>query len=885
MGASTRTRAKVWVALVVVAAAAAPVRAHNVAADLSVWGNFGATTARCQRTIARAATYCVGRVLAVRTDCLGGELADEPCDQEAADQAVEATRQRAAALVARDCSAADLQVLRYVDLSDAQTDVVDVCRGLDTSTRTAAYGPALIGSTVAEVDPTEQACLDIAGRTAGRLLRYAMRARAAALDEIAATSLTLEAKQALLERSARTIARARALSERRILARCAADDFSRLYGRGVGEFLGNVAGRADCLGEGVYVQNAVRCPPAVCGDGMQVVPDEECDDGNDYEGDGCRGDCIRTECDVFPTTYDLIQRAIFENHGCTDDACHGSARSGGLDLRAAVSYANLIDVDAESVTGWKRIDAGNHDRSLLWRNLAARTRDNPALAPLRGMPITGLPISGDELEALRIWIENGGAARDAKLPAAAALLDACVPEPEPIKIEPLPPPAPGEGIQLHMPPWTLPPQSESEVCYASYYDVSDRIPLSALSADGQRFRYKTIDVRQDPLSHHLIVELYRGAVPPDDPIWGPYTCTGGDKDGQACDPLALGFCGSGDCATDPDHGTIACIGFGAQTDLSTLAMGGLVFAQETTALFRFPDLVYDELPVRGLILWNSHGFNLTRTGGSLEGWLNIYFPEPDQQAYQQRQLYDVSKIFWTPRFPPFPLPAIMPFEDQEVCNVHEFHPLTDDDIGGSNLLLGETAHIFELGGHMHERGVRFQILRGRFTCDGGPSGGEACSPFEAETCPAAACVDEGGRDPQQALLYTNFVYNDPVVLRLDDDPLLIDGDAPRADRTLTYCAHYDNGAPPNIQKVKRRSTSPAAGVIYDIFPIGGPCEAIHTRCIGGPHHNQPCNGESAACDSSPGAGDGDCDACPLTGGFRTTDEMFILIGNYWVTQD
>ena len=64
--------------------------------------------------------------------------------------------------------------------------------------------------------------------------------------------------------------------------------------------------------------------------------------------------------------------------------------------------------------------------------------------------------------------------------------------------------------------------------------------------------------------------------------------------------------------------------------------------------------------------------------------------------------------------------------------------------------------------------------------------------------------------------------------------------------------------------------------------VGGPCAKSKTRCIGGPHHNELCNGDNAFCDSSPGAGDGDCDACPLTGGMRTTDEMFILFGNYWV---
>jgi hypothetical protein len=146
-------------------------------------------------------------------------------------------------------------------------------------------------------------------------------------------------------------------------------------------------------------------------------------------------------------------------------------------------------------------------------------------------------------------------------------------------------------------------------------------------------------------------------------------------------------------------------------------------------------------------------------------------------------------------------------------------------------------------------------------------------------CPAGQCLDDGGRDPHDALLYTNFIYNDPVHVRFDP-PMVFDGAAPAADRSLTYCAHYSNGAPPNITDVKRRSTSPPAGQIFG-FQIGGPCDVSQTRCIGGPHHDELCNGNDSACDSDAG-GDGDCDACPLTGGFRTEDEMFVLFGNYWV---
>ena len=859
--------------------------AHSVAADLSVWGNFGQSAAYCQRSIARAATLCTGRTLAARTVCSAAQLRGAACDVADLDARMSAARSRAAAYVAAACTSEDLQQLRYIDLNDAINDVVGVCRALDTAAITAAYAPAMFGDAVAEVDADTAACVDITGRIAARLLRFAIRARQHALDEIAVSALPppdgLAEKQALLARSKRLIDRATELTKNRILTVCPAGQFENAYGRSIDDLLDRIAGRADCLAESVYVQNAVKCPPTVCGDAM-VSGTEQCDDGNDYAGDGCKPDCTKTDCEVFPTTYDLIQRAIFENHGCTADACHGTARSGGLDLRAGTSYGALVDRPSGTVEGMKRIDPGNEQSSLLWLNLAALTLPDRYRAPLRGMPLGLEPISADELDALRQWIVTGGAAREANLPAAANLLHACVPEPKPVKIDPLEPPAPGTGVQMHMPAWTLPPHSESEVCFSSYYDLSSVIPPQYLSPDGKSFRYKSVDIRQDPISHHLIVDLYRGSEAADDPIWGVYKCRGGGRDGAVCDPLDLPFCGDGQCATDPDPTAIACIGFGPQTGLTTLTRGGFAFAQATTAKFRFPQDVYDELPVRGIVLWNSHAFNLTNKAGTLEGWVNLLFPPADEQQYRQTQIFNTSKIFWTDLANVFNAPALPAFDGMEICNLHEFSPL--ESFGNSVLHTDETAHLFELSGHTHQHGSRFQVFRGRFRCTAGANAGKACSPFQPEMCPAAACVDDGARDPQQALLYTNYVYNDPLVLRLDP-PIEISGSAPLADRTLTYCAHYDNGVAPNIEKVKRRSTSPPAGTILGTLNIGGPCPVSQTRCIGGPHHDELCNGDDSACESSAGAGDGDCDACPLKGGFRTQDEMFILFGNYWVTKN
>ena len=33
-------------------------------------------------------------------------------------------------------------------------------------------------------------------------------------------------------------------------------------------------------------------------------------------------------------------------------------------------------------------------------------------------------------------------------------------------------PAFGSGVQLYAPPWPLPAQSEDEVCYSTYYDLT-----------------------------------------------------------------------------------------------------------------------------------------------------------------------------------------------------------------------------------------------------------------------------------------------------------------------------------------------------------------------------------------------------------------------------
>jgi hypothetical protein len=103
------------------------------------------------------------------------------------------------------------------------------------------------------------------------------------------------------------------------------------------------------------------------------------------------------------------------------------------------------------------------------------------------------------------------------------------------------------------------------------------------------------------------------------------------------------------------------------------------------------------------------------------------------------------------------------------------------------------------------------------------------------------------------------------------------------ERAVTYCALYDNGyADPAL--VKMKSTSPPTPIGIPGL-LGGPC-ATPTACTAG-LRGSPCSGatpqqRNAACDTSPGAGDGVCDACPLRGGVTTEDEMCILMGSFYV---
>ncbi|HZR80208.1 MAG TPA: hypothetical protein VFD92_03845 [Candidatus Binatia bacterium] len=533
-------------------------------------------------------------------------------------------------------------------------------------------------------------------------------------------------------------------------------------------------------------------------------------------GGGSGSEC--TSAESFDSTWQGIQKVVLEKHGCTEQVCHGSSAQGGLDLSPDVAYRNLFQVKSSS-SPLDRIYPGDKDRSLLWLKLAKGT--DPALLPtdvaVPGAPMpNGLaPISPEELELVRQWI-YAGAPETGTVAGTDKLLGACLPDAKPITITPLEAPAPGEGVQFVMAPWRLPAHSEHEICFASYYDITDQVPAEYKDPTGQYFRFRSEELRQDPQSHHLILNYSVTTVAQiHDPSFGQWTCKGGERDGQECEPTDLASCGSGLCGSTPQDG-FACVGYGpGGGGFSAFQIGG---AQQSQSTIDYIDGVFAQIPLKGILYWNSHAFNLTDEDHMMNARLNYYFAQNQQAPVQP--IFNVSRIF---------APNAAPFTTQTICNDH---------------VLPRGARLFNLNSHTHKHGKHFtvELLNG-------------------------------------TKLYESFVYNDPVDQKYNP-PLAFDSTDPR-DRTLRYCSLYNNGIKDDgsldTDLVTRASRVPESAKIAGI----GQCSPI--ACTAG-KVGAACSGsnDDATCDSSPGAGDGECDACRITGGESTENEMFVLIGQYYL---
>ncbi len=513
----------------------------------------------------------------------------------------------------------------------------------------------------------------------------------------------------------------------------------------------------------------------------------------------------------FDGAYAAIQSVIFERRGCTASACHGSSALGGLDLRADVSFDNLVGAPSAG-SNLLRVDPSRVKDSYLFQKLAAATDPSFVTTPISGspMPVSGAPLSAGELEALRLWIE-GAAPKTGAIgdefggTRIGELLDACLPPPEPVVIEPLALPPAGTGVQVSMPPLRIAAATEVEVCFAEYLDFRDQIPARFQTAEGNHFFANGSDLRADPNTHHLTFTYSGfGADMVHAPEFGAWECAAGPLEGQTCDPLDPAHCDGGQCRSEIKN-SVACLGFGPSGGMDGASPEGRVRTANGRPGF------FAEFPSHGIFYWNTHAFNLTPQDLTHHSYQNVYFT--DDLRFEEVGFQNASTNFIAAGTPPF--------TKKEYCSEH---------------VLPQGTQLLSLVSHTHKRGERF-------TMDIKATGER---------------------------VYDNPFWDDPLVVNYDPPRLFSSVDPD--ERTLVYCALYNNGvAPdgsPDVAMVTRLSRKPARS---NCVPVACAEGRVGEACRGVTDH--------ASCDSEPGAGDGLCDACPITAGLTSDDEMFIVLGS------
>jgi len=535
-------------------------------------------------------------------------------------------------------------------------------------------------------------------------------------------------------------------------------------------------------------------------------------------------------CDeTFESTFDAVQKLVFTPE-CA--GCHGPDNaSGGLDLSAGNSYEAIFQQPSLS-SDFLLVRAGSRDESQLWRKIAAWTDDSIVLSGGSAMPLTG-PVSEEARELLRFWIQ-AGAPEDGTIEGTAERVAGCFPEPEPMQILPLEEPEDGTGVQLVMPSYNLPKSTELEICFCSFENFCEQIPDEYKSPDGKFFYYDFREIRQNTNSHHLLIHApvttLRGGD--DDPeAFNNWTCTGGDSAGEICNPRG-NDCGDGVCQT-PIEATTACIGYGPGNGTNTSSFAGTQQPQSRTRLY--PG-VYQQAPCEMTVCWNSHAFNLTNQDTEMNARMNYRFAE--DRIYPSRG-------------------TAVPggFAIGQLIN-EGAEAYTKKTMCWSRTL-PRGARVTSFSSHTHQRGERSWWTM--------PDG--------------------------ETVIYENLVYNDPPQYFFEE-PLEFDAEDD-ADRTLEFCVTYNNGVGPDGEPDPETVTR-ASRISYGIGGPGsrgpGTCEPY--ACVNeGADYSINCDdgarnqsGDDAICDTSPGAGDGSCDGCSITGGVTTENEMGQGSINYFVVE-
>ncbi len=369
---------------------------------------------------------------------------------------------------------------------------------------------------------------------------------------------------------------------------------------------------------------------------------------------GCGGDASRDGA-AGPSaarlsSFDRLQQEVFDRQ-CV--SCHRTgqtfAAQSGLVLEAGRSYDALVGVLARHpvarADGLRLVRPGQPDSSFLWHKLqwdgGHHRRDYGA-----PMPLGTRSLSVGQLEFVRRWIA-AGAPRDGDRIDAALLADTT--RPAVAAFVPLPPPAPGEGVQLRVPSFTVAPNFERELFV--YTRVGNTEPLFV----------DRIQTRMRANSHHFLLYTFAGNIP----------------------ALAVPPAGVVRDIRNPD---------GSMNLAAALPMAWHVFmagAQTPEMDYRFPDGVALRLPAGFAIDLNVHYVNRGSEAIPGEAYANLYTRPAATVRHEARTLnLGITDMVLPP--------------GQRTTVTRAFMNTTGADM-----------RVFMLTSHMHQLGERFRIrLRG-----------------------------------------------------------------------------------------------------------------------------------------------------------------------------
>ena len=368
------------------------------------------------------------------------------------------------------------------------------------------------------------------------------------------------------------------------------------------------------------------------------------------------------------SAYHDIQEYIFDK-SCASSTCHAApANSRGLSLEYRLSYDALVGVvpqnPAAAAAGMKLVDPGNPDNSFLLTKLIGPESPNQGAR----MPFNAGMIHNGKIEAIRTWIE-AGAPETGKVPGIGDL--GVLRDPDEV-FEPPAPPPPGQGYQLHLPPFKIEPRTEREVYYATQIKDENGNPV-----EGDIFINK-VEIFYPAGSHHFIIYLVT-------------------EEG-----LAKGLLDNGiipDIAVNPEDKFRELDTDDPDPVLGIFGVDRLfvVGTQTDETLFQFPEGVGLRLPGDTVYDLNSHYINLLGDETLLgETYVNIYTIPEEEVKYEAVEIFVSNRSINVP---------------PGTTRVAKLTWYVEDELMKRGHDPGTELSVFLLTSHMHRHGELFEIFQ------------------------------------------------------------------------------------------------------------------------------------------------------------------------------